>query len=254
MARLALPQVTLCAASSVNVAATLRALEASLAQVDFASCLFFTDAQVKPSHPGITIMPIAPLTSAAAYSDFLLTCMVDHVDTSHCMIVQWDGHVLDAGRWREEFLDFDYIGASWPQFSDGYDVGNGGFSMRSARLMALCRHASFVGFHPEDLSIGRENRFWLEEQGMRFAPRALADIFSAERAGDVTTSFGYHGIWHMPSAISVARFWEVYCALDDRSTVRHDFYVLLKHMARGSGGLSRALRMVADHVRAFPKR
>ena len=46
VARPALPQVTLCAATSVNVKATLRALEASLAQVDFAICKLFTDAPV----------------------------------------------------------------------------------------------------------------------------------------------------------------------------------------------------------------
>lgn len=252
--RLALPQVTLCAASSVNVTATLRALEASMAQVDFAACLFFTDAPVTPAHPGITIVPIAPLTSAAAYSDFLLTRMVDHVATSHCLVAQWDGHVLDAGRWRADFLDHDYIGASWPQFVDGHDVGNGGFSLRSARLMALCRDGGFAGFHPEDIAIGRDNRAWLEGQGMRFAPRALADRFSAERAGDVAASFGYHGVWHMPRAIGVAAFWDIYCTLDDRGTVRHDFAALLKQVAQGPGGLPRALRMIADHVRTGLKR
>lgn len=252
--RLALPQVTLCAASSVNVAATLRALETSMAQVDFAACLFFTDAPVTPAHPGITIVPIAPLTSAAAYSDFLLTRMVDHVVTSHCLIAQWDGHVVDAGRWRADFLDHDYIGASWPQFADGHDVGNGGFSLRSARLMALCRDGGFSARHPEDVAIGRDNRAWLEGQGMRFAPRALADRFSAERAGDVAASFGYHGVWHMPRAIGVAAFWDIYCALDDRGTVRHDFAALLKQVAQGPGGLPRAMRMIADHVRTGLKR
>lgn len=252
--RLALPQVTLCAASSVNVAATLRALEASMAQVDFAACLFFTDAAVTPAHPGITIVPIAPLTSAAAYSDFLLTRMVDHVATSHCLIAQWDGHVVDAGRWRADFLDFDYIGASWPQFADGHDVGNGGFSLRSTRLMALCKDGGFLARHPEDVAIGRDNRVWLERQGMRFAPRALADRFSAERAGDVAASFGYHGVWHMPRAIGVAAFWDIYCALDDRGTVRHDFAALLKQVAQEPGGLCRAMRMIADHVRTGLKR
>ena len=51
--QLALPQVTLCAATSVNVKATLRALEVSLAQIDFGACKLFTDAPVKPEHPYI---------------------------------------------------------------------------------------------------------------------------------------------------------------------------------------------------------
>lgn len=248
-ARLALPQVTLCAVTSVNVSATLRALEVSLAQFDVAACKLFTHAPVTPAHPAITVVPIARLPSSAAYSDFLLTRLVDHIDTSHCLIAQWDGHVIDARRWRPDFLDHDYIGASWPQFSDGHDVGNGGFSLRSRRLMALCRDPVFHPSHPEDVAIGRVNRNWLEERGMRFAPRTLADIFSAERAGDVTASFGYHGVWLMPRAIGVDAFWDIYRTLDDRGTIRHDFGTLLHQMRRGRGGWTRAVRMIAERVR-----
>lgn len=251
--RLSLPQVTLCAATSVNVAATIRALEASLAQIDVADCKLFTDAPVVPVHPAITVVPIPRITSSAAYSDFLLSQMVDHVETTHCLVVQWDGHVIDGRRWRADFLDYDYIGASWPQFSDGDDVGNGGFSLRSRRLMALCRDPAFQIWHPEDLAIGRLNRAWLEGQGMRFAPRALADLFSAERAGDIASSFGYHGVWLMLRVIGVEAFWDIYRGLDDTGTVRHDFPMLLNQIRRGRGGSARMARMILDRIRP-PKR
>ena len=244
--RLALPQVTLCAATSVNVKATIRALEASLAQIDFAACKLFTDAPVTSSHPDISIVPIERLGSSAAYSNFLLSQMVDHVETSHCLVAQWDGHVIDAGWWRPEFLEYDYIGASWPQFDDGKDVGNGGFSLRSRRLMEACRAPQFLPSHPEDVAIGRENRSWLEEIGLRFAPRVIADLFSTERGGDLQTSFGYHGAWLMPEAIGVDAFWSLYRVLDDRGTIRHNFAAIMKQIARGSGGWRRALRMIAD--------
>lgn len=247
--RVHLPEVTLCAISSVNVAATMRALEFSLAQIEVATCKFFTDSPVKPDHPGITIVPIAPLTSSRAYSDFILTQLVDHVETSHCLVAQWDGHVLDASRWHPEFLDYDYIGASWPQFVDGHDVGNGGFSLRSRRLMALCRDPAFQSSHPEDVAIGRVNRAWLESRDMRFAPRALADWFAAERAGDVTTSFGYHGAWLMPQAVGVEPFWSLYRELDDRGTIRHDFSTILKQIGQGRGGWKRALCLILDQIR-----
>lgn len=244
--RLHLPQVTLCAVSSVNVAATIRALESSLAQVDVAAALLLTDRPVQPDHPGITIVPIAPITSSRAYSDFILMQLVDHVETSHCLVIQWDGHVLDASRWHPDFLACDYIGASWPQFHDGHDVGNGGFSLRSRRLMQLCRDPAFHPSHPEDVAIARINRDWLEGQGMRFAPRVLADRFAAERAGDVTTSFGYHGAWLMPQAIGVQRYWNLYRGLDDRSTIRHDFAAILKQVRQGHGGWRRVLRLILD--------
>lgn len=251
--RLSLPQVTLCAVTSVNVAATMRALEASAAQVDFAQILLLTDAAVCPVHPAIRVVPIAPLRSSAAYSNFLLTRLVDHVDTSHCMIAQWDGHLLDARRWDPAFLNYDYIGASWPQFDDGHDVGNGGFSLRSRRLMDLCRAPQFVPVHPEDVAIARTNRLWLDAQGIRFAPRDLADAFAAERAGELATSFGYHGAFNMPRALGAAAFWQVYGELDELSSIRHDFWLILRHAARGPGGLRRARRMIADRLRHLVK-
>lgn len=246
--RLSLPRVTLCAVSSVNVAATLRALEMCLEQVAFADCLFLTDAPVTPSNPAIRVVPIGRIGSSAAYSDFMISHLVDHISTPNCLVAQWDGHVLNAGGWRPEFLDYDYIGASWPQFDDGHDVGNGGFSLRSRRLMEACRAPQFVRMHPEDVAIGRTNRDWLEAQGMRFAPCRLADLFAAERTGDLRATFGYHGVWNMPRALGVERFWEVYCELDERGSLRRDFRSLLRKMARGAGGIQRVARMLYDRV------
>ena len=247
--RLALPQVTLCAVTSVNVKATVRALAVSLAQASFAGCKLFTGAAMPPGHPGIEVVPIGRLESSAAYSRFLLNELVDHIATSHCMIVQWDGHVLDARRWRAEFLEYDYIGASWPQFGDGHDVGNGGFSLRTRRLMEWCRKPGFIPGHPEDIMIGRTNRTWLEGKGMRFAPRALADRFAAERAGDPAASFGYHGVFNMPRAIGVDAFWEIYRELDDCGTIRRDFRSILRDVSHAPSGSVRAARLIADRVR-----
>jgi hypothetical protein len=245
-ALLVLPQVTLCAVTSVNIAATLRALEISMEQVSFAACKLLTDADVAPPHPAIEVVRIERLESSAAYSDFLLTALPDYLETSHCLVAQWDGHVLNAHAWRPEFLDYDYIGASWPQFDDGHDVGNGGFSLRSRRLMELCRDPAFVPVHPEDIAIGRTNRSWLEDRGMRFAPKEMADLFAAERTGDPKACFGYHGIWNMPRAIGVNGFWDVYCGLDDRGTLRRDFGAILKEVWRGPEGISRGSRMLID--------
>ena len=241
-----LPQVTLCAVTSVNVAATVRALEVSLDQIRFGACKLLTDAKVRPAHPEIEVVPIGPLGSSADYSDFLLASLPDHVATSHCLVVQWDGHVLDARRWQASFLDYDYIGASWPQFDDGRDVGNGGFSLRTRKLMELCRDPAFVQVHPEDVAIGRTNRAWLEEQGMRFAPRDMADAFAAERRGDPQQTFGYHGVWNMPSAIGLEAFWDVYRLLDERGTLQRDFGSLLRDVATGPSGMAHAARMIVD--------
>lgn len=246
--RLSLPQVTLCAATSVNLAATIRALEASLEQIDFGDCLLFTDAPARPANSLIRVVPVAHMGSGQAYSEFVMRQLADFIATSHCLVVQWDGHVLNAAQWDPAFLDLDYIGASWPQFDDGHDVGNGGFSLRSQRLLRACQSPVFQPAHPEDVMIGRTHRTLLESQGLRFAARDMADRFSAERAADPDMAFGYHGVWHMPQVLGIEKFWEIYRSLDDRGTVRHDLRTLVARVAKGPGGSGRVLRMLLDRL------
>nr|WP_305081019.1 DUF5672 family protein [Novosphingobium sp. ERN07] len=219
-----------------------------MAHVDFGAVKLFTDAEVTLDDDRIVVVPIPALRSSAAYSRFLLANLPDHIGTSHCLIAQWDGYVANPERWHQEFLKYDYIGASWPQFDDGHDVGNGGFSMRSRRLMELCRHEAFRAHHPEDVAICRTNRAWLEANAVRFAPKALADRFSAERTGDIRTCFGFHGAWNMPAAIGADAFWSIYETLDDRGTIWHDFGLIVRDILGGPKGLRRALRMLADRI------
>lgn len=246
--RLALDQVTLAAVTSVNVVATVAALERCMAQVEFGAVKLITDRVPEALPDGVEWVRIPPLASSSAYSDFILERLADHVATSHCLLVQWDGHVIQGDRWRSEFLEYDYVGAAWPQFADGHDVGNGGFSLRSRALLEACRSPDFCPSHPEDLAIGRHNRAWLEAQGLRFAPADLADTFSAERRGDPATSFGYHGIWHMPRVLGREAFWQIYSALDEHTSARHDFRSLLWQVARGKGGLARAMTLIRDQL------
>ena len=249
MARLSLHDVTICAAASVNVAATVRALESCLDQINFADCLLFGAGGYSTADARIRVIDGPTLLSAADYSNFILHRLGDHVETSHALIVQWDGFVLDAAHWDPRFLECDYIGAAWPQFDDGHDVGNGGFSLRSRRLMDACQHPQFVGGHPEDVAICRTNRALLELQGIRFADRALADLFSFERTKPPGPTFGFHGIFNMIPALGADRFWELYCCLDDRKTALVDYRLLMKQLGSGRNVLGRRARLTRDVLR-----
>lgn len=245
-AQLDLPEVTLIAATSINVEATLLAIEACQERVRFAACKLLTHQPPARTVPGLEVVITPRLTTSEQYSRFMLGGLVEHVDTSHCLIVQWDGHVVDPSRWNPQFLEHDYVGASWPQFGDGHDVGNGGFSLRSRRLLEVCREPQFTPSHPEDVAIGRRNRPWLEAQGLRFASRELADTFSAERASSLETAFGFHGVWHMPQLIGADRFWEIYRGLEDRHSVYHDGAAIMRQLAGTPHGLRRCLQMGWD--------
>jgi hypothetical protein len=104
------------------------------------------------------------------------------------------------------------------------------------------------------MAIGRTNRAWLEARGLRFAPRDLADLFAAERAGDLNHSFGYHGVFNMPRALGADRFWDIYCQLTDRSTLGRNMAGLLKDMWKGPSALPRSGQMAANHLLDIARR
>lgn len=250
MPALKLPTVTLCAAASVNVRATVAALSASLGQAEFADCLLFTDREVFPIDARIRVIPIGRLRSSKAYSEFILRELVGHIKSEHCLIVQWDGFVLDAAQWDPGFLQYDYIGASWPQFCDGHDVGNGGFSLRSHRLLEACQDPRFQGDHPEDVAICRLNRPLLErEHGIRFANRSAACRFSFERDAPSGPTFGFHGIFNMIPALGTDHFWEIYRMLDDRGTAFTDYKLLMRQLRGGKGAWSKRVRLTMEVLR-----
>ena len=121
--------------------------------------------------------------------------------------------------------------------------------------MEVCKSPEFQSSHAEDLAIARVNRDWLERRGMCFANGVMADKFSAERAGCIQSSFGFHGVWHMPDVIGADGFWDVYLKLNDRSTVRNDLFKLVALLSQNPRGLRRVVRLMADQLRdAIQKR
>ena len=77
--------------------------------------------------------------------------------------------VRDASAWRPDFLAWDYIGAPWPEQAGGLQVGNGGFSLRSQRLLKAGLDPLIVQEHPEDVMLCRTYRAALEARhGLRF--------------------------------------------------------------------------------------
>ena len=115
-----------------------------------------------------------------------------HITTSHVLVSQWDGYIINESAWKKEWLDYDYIGAVW---SDGV-VGNGGFSLRSKRLMDALKDDRFnAPFFPEDEKICRDWRKVLESEfGLKFAPPEVASDFSIE-GGRYTNQFGFHSFF-----------------------------------------------------------
>lgn len=248
--KLSLPGVMLCAVASVNILATVAALRRAMAVANFGDCVLFTDLADEIAAPGIRVVKIERITSSAAYSQFVLRNLVDHLTLQHCMLVQWDGYPTHPQLWEDAFLECDYIGAPWPQFNDGHDVGNGGFSLRSRKLMEACREPGMTIGHPEDVMIGRVNRSALEKRGMRFADTSLAARFSCERSGNLNMTFGFHGVFHMVEVLGVRQFLKLYESLDERTSVWRDLTNIIRELRAAGASWTIGPRMWCDRIRA----
>ena len=181
------------------------ALADTLDQITPQQTLIFTDDPEKIRIAGAQYHHFHGHSVAAA------ACCVWHdvpplIQTSHYLNMQWDGWVLDASRWTDEFLDYDYIGAPWPitpgdnwwrmGYTRGRNVGNGGFSLMSAQLARylIDNRCRFPFVMPGDDAISRRYRSALESEGFRWASEELAMQFSFEcEAPPPEGTFGFHG-------------------------------------------------------------
>lgn len=251
--RPALPSVTLVAVSSVALPATLAALKRSCDQADFGRALLLAcRAPAGLAGSGIEWRQIEPIRSRADYSRFMLHHLADHVETSHALVVQWDGFVRDGQAWTDDFLNHDYIGAPWPQYRDGMAVGNGGFSLRSRRLLQATRMIACAD-QPEDVLICRTHRHKLEdEHGLRFANMDVARAFSYERGDSTGAQFGFHGVFNMPAELPGAAFRALLQGLEPGVIgARESGELLVRALRAGDWPL---LRQVLAHHHAHPGR
>jgi hypothetical protein len=142
-----------------------------------------------------------PIKTTKDYSDLLLTGLRQYIAGTHALIIQWDSFILHPERWSDDFLQYDYIGAVWPHHPDT-PVGNGGFSLRSVKLLEALESPAITKRHPEDFCICVDNKALLESEfGIHFAPTPIAEQFAVERSS-WHPAFGFHGFFNFGKALS----------------------------------------------------
>lgn len=178
------------------------AMKRCMSQARFANAVLITELSKVQYlvNDDIEYAQCPDISSTREYSEVMLRGIRPYATGTHVLIVQWDGFILHPEQWDSSFLDYDYIGAVWPQFPET-PVGNGGFSLRSKRLLNALHHPDIIIEHPEDVCICVTNRQKLEEGGLRFGPKELADRFSVERT-PWHKSFGFHGFFNFANALS----------------------------------------------------
>lgn len=208
--------VSIVAISDIKIKETIYALTISSQSLNPKKSFLFTSKSIclnKYQSKLINIIQINPINSVEEYSNFIIYELHKYLYTSHSLIVQWDGYILNKKKWNPNFLKYDYIGAPFvPRDSDNnysrdkngnlYIIGNGGFSLRSKKLLEapkkydLKDNFTFTNSH-EDGFFCVLHRNFLESKGFLWAPFNVAKEFSIESPLSFQDlkdlPFGFHG-------------------------------------------------------------
>ncbi len=220
--------VTIVSLAGVDSEQAVEAILYSQLSIKFAEAKIISPLRPSNLTPNIVWEEIDPLPLRSPgedpYSKFMIYELWRYIDTEHCLVVQGDGFVINPKKWSQRFLEYDYVGAPWPLRNDAFidpfgshrRVGNGGFSLRSKKLLEVPRHTEIpwdvnqgnfykhmdAGLLHEDGNICVHNRHLYEEAGCVFAPTKVAAKFSQEifvPEARWVRPFGFHR--HKP------RFW-----------------------------------------------
>jgi hypothetical protein len=212
MEQLNLPKVTLIHIDGVNPDLGYKCLKYSKKEIKFGECKLITYESPAVFDPkdGIEIITIPKFDGYYAYNQFVIAEMVNYINTEHSLMVQPDGFVANPPNFKEEFYQYDYIGAVFDEgvrrmYQGGSNVGNGGFTWRSKNFLEIIsqnihdydKHKNNGLNKNEDFFLCKTNGDFLKMLGVKFAPEELAPFFSLETKyedfKDLSRSFGFHG-------------------------------------------------------------
>jgi hypothetical protein len=203
-----LPDVTLIAISSIKIPETMQVLQKCCQKLEFASVKIVTHERPKKLSTNIVYEYCPLIDNIHKYNQYAFSELGKHIDTSHCLLIQYDSGVLRPELWNDGWLQYDYIGAPWPYSDDAYiapsgghvRVGNGGFSLRSKKLLDLPKNHNIKlthdrGYWNEDGNICVYHREKFLDLGINYAPVAVAAVFSHENdvpENENILPFGFH--------------------------------------------------------------
>src|SRR5215468_6903564 len=141
-----LPNVTLIAYDNTDYPErTVSVLRHCAGVMRFASVVLV--ARVPPSSTlnGGTFY-FVPDSGYAAAMQYEVEGINEHVSTDFALFVSHDGYIMNEDAWRDDWFDYDYIGAPWPLWQCNgrpeFRVGNSGFCLKSKPFLHYCAQLS----------------------------------------------------------------------------------------------------------------
>jgi hypothetical protein len=193
---LKLPNVTLIAMTSVRIPETIKAIEYSCKGIEYGAVKLAS--HIKPDNlPDYITHEFTERSSNIDEWNYnVIYNLSKHVNTEFCILIHDNGFVVNPESWRDEFLEYDYIGAPWPIPNENDKISyrdiNGelirqgnSVSLRSKKLLDVpiklnLEWKPFHGFTNEDGFICVNYRHKYIEEGCKYAPLDIAKYFSHE--------------------------------------------------------------------------
>jgi|GEM_PF-1515618 len=179
MNKIRLPNVTLCTLGSLKYKEQhQKALDYSSRHIEF----------------GAVKNIIVPTNTIDEWNKAIVFDLGDYIDTDFALLIHPDGGIGEPQLWRDEWLQYDFIGSPFPLPTDKVSyrdihgniqrVGNS-VSLRSKKLLQLPKKIGmewkpFHQFYNEDGYICVNMRHVFEEHGCKFAPFEEAVKFGRE--------------------------------------------------------------------------
>ena len=193
--KIKIPDVTLFALSSIFIDETIWSLLKSSEKIDFGSIKFLTHEKPKFLPDKIEYVQIPKINNIMDYNKFCFYELGQYINTSHGLLTQYHAWVINPDVFDSSWLQFDYIGGIWPLKEGSYKAntgeiirnGNGGFSLRSKRIMSIPKEQNWSmreeqSFYNEDGALACYFRKELLDFGINYASVDISAIFSYEIA------------------------------------------------------------------------
>lgn len=188
-----IPDVTLIAVSSINIPETIKALQKSCEEIDFGAVKLISHERTGSLPKEIKFEKCSKINNIMDFNHLAFSDLGKYIQTSHALLVQNHAYIINPTCWDNDWLQYDYIGAPWQWQKNSYisntgdhvRVGNGGFSLRSKKLLELPKKLGLPlkqeqGFWNEDGNICCYYRREFLEAGIKYAPVEVAAKFSFE--------------------------------------------------------------------------
>jgi hypothetical protein len=206
---LKIPDVTMIAVDCTNrINGTINALVECSENIDFGAVKLLSHERPQNLPEFIQFEECPKINNINDYNYFMFLELGKYIQTSHCLTIQDHAKILDYSLWNNDWLQFDYGGSPWPIISNAYmgndgtrsRVGNGGFSIRSRRLLNLPKKLGLPlkqeqNYFNEDGNICCYYKREFLFVGIEYMPLTIAIHFAYENTVPENVgvkSFGYH--------------------------------------------------------------